>query len=129
MNLYVKLNTMPRQSVAPIAAALKAARQARKLTQRELGKKIGTPQSHISTIEAGRVDLTTSSLIELARALELELVLVPRSLVLAIRGLIRAPEEVGDSGRALRNTAAHSQVTEAPVPPAYSLDDDDEGDS
>lgn len=120
---------MSRQSVAPIAAALKAARQARKLTQRELGEKTGTPQSHISAIEAGRVDLTTSSLIELARALELELVLVPRSFVPAIRGLIRAPEEVGDNGRALRNAAAHTHVTDVPVPPAYTLDDDDdEGD-
>lgn len=121
---------MSRPSVAPIAAALKTARLARKLTQRELGEKIGTPQSHISTIEAGRVDLTTASLIELARALDLELVLVPRSLVPAIRGLIRAPEEVGDSRRTVGNKTTHTQATEAPVPPAYSLDeDDDEGDS
>ena len=119
---------MSRLSVGPIAAALKAARQASKLTQRELGKKIGTPQSHISTIEAGRVDLTASSLIELARALDLELVLVPRSLVPAVRGLIRAPEEIMGSGRAARNAEVHTHVTDAPVPPAYSLDDDDDDD-
>ncbi len=40
-----------------ILAALKAARTNKALSQRELSKEAGVPQSHISKIEAGAVDL------------------------------------------------------------------------
>lgn len=72
-----------------IAQELKAARNKKGLSQRELGAKVGIPQSHISKIENGAVDLKTSSLIELARALDLELMLVPRALIPAVQGLQR----------------------------------------
>lgn len=75
--------------VENIAQELKAARNKKGLSQRELGAKIGVPQSHISKIENGAVDLKTSSLIELARALDLELMLVPRALIPAVQGLQR----------------------------------------
>lgn len=68
---------------------IKAARARQGLSQRGLGAKVGVPQSHISKIEKGAVDLQTSSLIELARALGLELMLVPRALVPAVKGLQR----------------------------------------
>ena len=67
-----------------IASALKDARRAKSLTQRELGKKAAVPQSHISKIESGAVDFRVSSLVELARALDLELMLVPRKTVLDV---------------------------------------------
>ena len=44
---------MPYQ-VEYIAAALKKARKAKKLSQTELGAKVGLPQSHVSKIETGR---------------------------------------------------------------------------
>ena len=75
--------------VENIAQELKAARNKKGLSQRELGAKVGIPQSHISKIENGAVDLKTSSLIELARALDLELMLVPRALTPAVQGLQR----------------------------------------
>ena len=75
--------------VENIAQELKAARNKKGLSQRELGAKVGVPQSHISKIENGAVDLKTSSLIELARALDLELMLVPRALIPAVQGLQR----------------------------------------
>lgn len=75
--------------VENIAQELKAARNNKGLSQRELGAKVGIPQSHISKIENGAVDLKTSSLIELARALDLELMLVPRALIPAVQGLQR----------------------------------------
>ena len=56
-----------------IASTLKNARRAKGLGQRALGKKAAVPQSHISKIENGAVDLRVSSLVELARALHLEL--------------------------------------------------------
>ncbi len=73
-----------------VANALKAAREARALSQRALGEKVGLPQSHVSKIEGGTVDLKLSSLIELARALDLDVVLVPRKLVPAVQSIVRS---------------------------------------
>ena len=72
-----------------IIAALKAARSTSGLSQRDLSAKAGVPQSHISKIESGATDIRLSSLIELARALDLELTLVPRRLLPAVEGILR----------------------------------------
>jgi transcriptional regulator with XRE-family HTH domain len=72
-----------------IAKALKAAREAKGLSQRALAKIAGVPQSHISKIENGGVDLRVSSLTEIARALDLELTLVPRKAVPAVASIVR----------------------------------------
>jgi HTH-type transcriptional regulator/antitoxin HipB len=61
-----------------IAASLKVARKKKNLSQRDLSDMVGIPQSHISKIEMGMVDLQISSLIHLARALDLEPVLVSK---------------------------------------------------
>ena len=45
-----------------IADSFKSARLAKGLTQKELGRRVGMPQSHISKIESGGVDLQLSSL-------------------------------------------------------------------
>jgi len=71
-----------------IAKILKKARQAKGLTQAELGKKMGWPQSHISKIEGGEVDLRLSSLKEMARLLDLEPMLIPRALTPTVRSVI-----------------------------------------
>ena len=91
-----------------IAKALRQARESKGLSQRELSATSGVPQGHISRIEAGTVDLRLSSLVELARALDLELMLVRRHAVAAARSIIRT------SGSA------------RPARPAYSLDEDDD---
>lgn len=93
-----------------IARTLQAARAAKGLSQRALAAKAGVPQSHISKIEAGAVDLRLSSLIELARVLDLEPVLVPRRALPAVQSTIRA--------------AAAPDARGAPRP-AYRLDEDD----
>tara|TARA_R100000935_G_scaffold40203_1_gene61716 strand:+ start:836 stop:1435 length:600 start_codon:yes stop_codon:yes gene_type:complete len=74
---------------ADIAARLQAARKAKGLSQRELSDLTGVPQAQISRIEAGAVDLRLSSLVALAHALDLELTLVPRKAVPAVRSLSR----------------------------------------
>jgi len=76
-----------------IQKILKKARQAKGLTQAELGKKMGLPQSHISQIEAGHVDLRVSSLQEIARLLDLEPMLIPRVLTPAVRSIITGRKE------------------------------------
>ena len=64
-----------------IIRELKEAREAKGLSQRDLSARIGVPQSHISKIESGRSDIRLSSQIEFARALDLDLMLVPRAAV------------------------------------------------
>lgn len=72
-----------------IGALLKKTRIQKGLSQRALSALVGLPQGHISKIESGAVDLQTSSLIELTRALDLELMLVPRILINTVAALTR----------------------------------------
>lgn len=72
-----------------VAGTLAAARRRAGLNQQALGARIGADQSYISKIERAALDPKTSSLIELARALDLELMLVPRQLVPAVQALQR----------------------------------------
>ncbi len=96
-------------SVEELAKNIKIGRKKKGLSQRALSTKIGVPQSHISKIENGMVDLQTSSLIEIARALDLELILVPRNLLPAIN--------------AIQNTSLVQKST-----PAYQLPNKDDSD-
>ncbi len=91
-----------------IIAALRAAREAKGFSQRELSAKAGVPQSHISRIERGAVDLQLSSLIELARVLDLEVMTVPRRLVPAVQSIVRGQRLSPGTG-------------ETAVRPAYTL--------
>lgn len=75
-----------------IAQVLKAAREDKALSQRALAKLAGVPQSHISKIENGGVDLRLSSLVEIARALDLEVTLVPRKNLSAVQSIVRSTE-------------------------------------
>lgn len=100
-------------SLEQTARDLKTARLKKGLSQRELGEMAGMPQSHISKIEKGAVDLKTSSLIELARVLDLEFMLVPRPLAPTVQGLQR-----GEFAHDL------DEDEQASVP-AYRLDDED----
>jgi transcriptional regulator with XRE-family HTH domain len=72
---------------------LKEARISRGWGQRELGGKIGLPQPHISAIESGDVVPRFDTLLDVVRVLELDLLLVPRSLVPAVQSLIRAQKD------------------------------------
>ncbi len=100
-----------------ILKSLKEARKRKGLSQRELSARSGVPQSHISKIESGGVDLRVSSLIVIARVLDLELELVPKKSVAAVKSIVRSSV----------NTAVHSPAQEVKmVKPAYSLDEMDD---
>lgn len=77
------------EKLLPIITALTTARHRAGLSQRALADKVGLAQSHISKIERGAVDPQTTSLVEIARVLGLELSLVPTPLMPALRALIR----------------------------------------
>jgi transcriptional regulator with XRE-family HTH domain len=76
-----------------IVKNLREARLRKGFSQRELSAKSGVPQSHISRIESGAVDLRVSSLIALARVLDLELELVPKNAVPAVKSIVRSIQE------------------------------------
>lgn len=96
-----------KESIQPFVQELKKAREKKGLSQRALSQKIGVPQSHISTIENGKVDLQLSSLLEIARHLDLEPMLIPRSLILTVSSFLKHPTST-------------RQI------PAYRLEEDDE---
>ena len=71
-----------------ILKQLKIARQEKGLKQSEFGNKLGLPQSHISKIERGETDPRLSTVVDMARIVDRELILVPRRLAPAIRPMI-----------------------------------------
>jgi len=60
---------------------LKQARQAKGWSQADLGQHLGLPQSHISKWEAGKAEPRLSNVIQWARILDLEYMLIPREMV------------------------------------------------
>lgn len=94
-------------AVEYLIKSLKSARQKKNQSQRALSRKTGIQQTQISRIESGQADLRVSTLVELARSLDLEVVLIPRALLPAVNSII---EKKSDS-----DTGAMGQV------PAYQL--------
>jgi len=87
--------------IEDIATNIREARLAKLLTQKELGQRVGLPQSHISKIEKGTVDLQLSSLVEIVRALDLDIKLVPRKAIPAVEGAVRLHSPTAETSRAL----------------------------
>ena len=73
--------------MASIQEQVRVARDSKGLTQADLGSRIGQPQSAVSRIERGG-DLRVSTLLEMARVLEMEPILIPKHLVPAVRALV-----------------------------------------
>lgn len=65
-------------------------REASGVSQRTLSERAGLTQSHISQIESGKMEPGLASFIDMTRALDLELMLVPKRLVPAVLGLVKA---------------------------------------
>src|SRR3546814_12272101 len=70
---------------------LRDARNAKNLSQRELSKLAGVPQSHISRIESHQVDLRLSSFLATATALDMEVSLVTRLAIPAVHSMADQP--------------------------------------
>ncbi|WP_157020047.1 helix-turn-helix domain-containing protein [Mesorhizobium xinjiangense] len=80
---------MAYQSESLIAQA-REIREASGVSQRALSERAGLTQSHISQIESGKMEPGLSSFIDLTRALDLEVMLVPKKLVPAVLSLVKA---------------------------------------
>ncbi|XIK06166.1 helix-turn-helix domain-containing protein [Mesorhizobium sp. AaZ16] len=73
-----------------LIAQAREVREASGVSQRTLSEQAGLTQSHISQIESGKMEPGLSSFIDLTRALDLEVMLVPKKLVPAVLGLVKA---------------------------------------
>jgi transcriptional regulator with XRE-family HTH domain len=128
-----------RYSAEPLTSALRSAREARGLSQRALAARAKIPQSHLSKIETGAVDLQLSSLLELARELDLDVMLVPRKFVPAIEALTRSEERkppthqtaswalpeltrIGNAARGLQGTPQASKYLQQIIHAAKALE-------
>jgi len=100
--------TSPIYAIEPIISGLRTAREAKGFSQRALAEMTGIGQANISRIESSAQDLRLSSLVGLARALDLEFMLVPRTLVPGVTAFIRWDGAGSELAR-----------------PAYQLDHDD----
>ena len=87
-----------------ITQQIRAAREARHMSQRELSARSGLTQSHISQIERGTMEPGLASLVDVARALDLEIVLAPKKLMPAIGNIL-------DSASAMSATLTSEQRT------------------
>jgi HTH-type transcriptional regulator / antitoxin HipB len=70
-----------------IGRLLAAARERLGLSQSELARRLGVSGANLSRIEHG-ADLRVSTLVDVARALQLEPMLVPKEYVPAVRALL-----------------------------------------
>ncbi len=59
------------------------------ISQRALAARSGLTQAHISQIETGTLEPGLSSFIDMARALDLEIMLVPKKFLPAVQGILR----------------------------------------
>lgn len=78
-----------------VGDVLRSARLSRELTQVELAAKLGLRQRQISDLERVTIDPRLSTIHNVARALDLELMLIPRHLIAAVEALQRVGSDAG----------------------------------
>lgn len=82
-----------RSGLELLAETIRQARLQKGWSQRELSTRACMPQAQISRFETGSVDPQVSTLVELARTLDLDLQLVPRTAVTAVSAAVRSAEQ------------------------------------
>lgn len=73
-------------------AKLKQIRQQAKLSQQNVSDRLALPQSTIARIESDKIDMRVSTLQNLARAMNYEVVLIPKPLLSAVQALIKGDD-------------------------------------
>ena len=74
--------------IPDLVKTIQLQRWRRGISQAQLGKRVHMPQSQIARIERGSSDVRISTIVEIARALDLEPMLVPKHLSTAVRYMI-----------------------------------------
>jgi transcriptional regulator with XRE-family HTH domain len=93
IDLTMQNKTSRRYGLETLTEAIRQARLAKGWSQRDLSARAHLTQAQISRIENGEVDMQVSTLIELARSLDLDLQLVPRTALVAVEAAVRLAEE------------------------------------
>ncbi|MDO1559503.1 helix-turn-helix domain-containing protein [Brevundimonas sp. 2R-24] len=97
----------------PLVDALRQARREKGWSQRDLSARAHLTQAQISRIENGEVDPQVSTLLELARSLDLDLQLVPRSAITAVEAAVRSAGERSEERSARRLLTKLRRLAEA----------------
>jgi transcriptional regulator with XRE-family HTH domain len=84
------------ESLLEIGQLLKATRKARQLTQEQVADMAGISRPRYREIEAGSSSARTTTLINIGRALGLELMLIPQAMVPAVGALLRPQDDLDD---------------------------------
>ena len=79
-----------------IGQLLKATRKDRQLTQEQVAEMAGISRPRYREIEAGSSSARTTTLINIARALGLEVMLIPQTMAPAVDALMRPHEDIDD---------------------------------
>lgn len=107
-----------------IPETLKAAREAKGLRQSALARTIGMDPGHLSRIESGQSNPNIATLMEIARALDLEIMLVPRERVPAVQAITARPRSTTEVALEGLSQLVKS-LTDNSTRPAYRLDEED----
>ena len=102
----ITTKSLKRDNTAGLAGTLHETRTRKHLSQQDVAAKLGLHQRQISDLERAKVDPRLSTIQNVARALDLELMLIPRHLIGAVEALLRAGSDSADR-------------------PMYSLDDEE----
>ncbi|GGL35899.1 helix-turn-helix transcriptional regulator [Caulobacter rhizosphaerae] len=102
---------------------LRQAREAKAWSQRQLGQRVGMPQPHISRIESGAIDPKLSTLQDLARVLDLELILAPRAALAAVDVVVRESAQDAERLRLRKTISAMYDAAHTLQAMAGGLDD------
>ena len=106
-----------------IAETLRAVREAKNIRQSALADTIGISPAHLSRIESGKTKPTLATLNEIARALDLEIMLVPRENVPAVRAM--ASRKKTNFEIVLEGVTKLAELAQPKTPPpAYRLDEE-----
>jgi len=82
------------RSLKTLVDQLQSHRKKQSLTQADLAALLNLPQSYVAKIESGNTDLRTTKLIEIARVLGLEVMLVPKDRMYVVNQIL-AGEDPG----------------------------------
>ena len=85
------------EAIKPLIEFIVRSRKQKQLTQDELGKRLGLPQSYISRLESGSLDIRLSSLVELSRYLGFEVMFVPVSMAPTVQALVESSKTAVES--------------------------------